>query len=79
MSSDALPLLTSLLFWCTVEKRAKYTVLTKPMKSYCVFALIAFLTYFLYTLMEFRISVPSAICIMTIYVSFYCFVASAIS
>ena len=78
MSIDALSL-TSLLILYMVVKTVKDTMLAKLMKSYCVFALIALVTYFIYTLMEFRISVPSAICTITIYVSFYCFVASAIS
>ena len=78
MSIDALSL-TSLLILYMVVKTVKNTMLAKLMKSYCVFALIALLTYFFYTLMEFRISVPGTICTIIIYVSFYCFVASAIS
>ena len=78
MSIDALSL-TSLLILYMVVKTVKNTMLAKLMKSYCIFALVALLTYFFYTLMEFRISVPGALCTIIIYASFYCFVASTIS
>ena len=77
MYSDAV-YLTTLLFWYMLKDIVKNTMLAKLMKCYCVFALIALLTYFFYTLMEFRISASSAICSITIYVSLYCIVASAI-
>lgn len=78
MSIDALSLIFLLILYMVVKK-VKNTMLGKLMKCYSVFALVALLTYFLYTLMEFRLSVPEVVCYITIYVSSYSYIASVTS